>query len=198
MQLRDINQDKYFKNLVEEICDLRGQHYSRVAGTGCDCVCYDCCFFRVLKLSIPIFGKLTLKAELSRFSRTLALLVESGISILKAIEISIPVLENEVIKNQLAQSYKDLEQGGSFGRSLKNSKLFPLFMTNLIIVGEESGKLGEALAEVANSYEKDTDEAMKIMASLLEPLMILGMGLMVGFIVVAMLLPIFEINVMVR
>jgi len=155
-------------------------------------------YFSVLKLSIPIFGKLTLKAELSRFSRTLALLVESGISILKAIEISIPVLENEVIKNQLAQSYKDLEQGGSFGRSLKNSKLFPLFMTNLIIVGEESGKLGEALAEVANSYEKDTDEAMKIMASLLEPLMILGMGLMVGFIVVAMLLPIFEINVMVR
>ncbi|MBI5143998.1 MAG: type II secretion system F family protein [Candidatus Omnitrophica bacterium] len=155
-------------------------------------------YFSMLILSIPIFGKLTLKAELSRFSRTLALLVESGIPILKAIDISIPVLENEIIRRQLAISYRELEQGGSFGRSLKNSKLFPLFMTNLIIVGEESGRLGEALAEVANVYEKDTDEAIKIMASLLEPLMILGMGLVVGFIVVAMLLPIFEINVMVR
>ncbi|MFA5147375.1 MAG: type II secretion system F family protein [Candidatus Omnitrophota bacterium] len=155
-------------------------------------------YFSVLALTVPIFGKLTLKSELSRFSRTLSLLVESGIPILKAIEISIPVLENEVIKSQLAVSYRELEQGGSFGRSLKSSRLFPLFMTNLIIVGEESGKLGEALAEVANSYEKETDEAMKIMASLLEPLMILIMGLVVGFIVVAMLLPIFEINVMVR
>lgn len=155
-------------------------------------------YLSALKLGIPVFGKLTLKAELSRFARTMSLLVESGIPILKAIEISIPVLENEIIKNQLALSYKELEGGASFGRSLKDSKLFPLFMTNLMIVGEESGRLGEALAEVANSYEKDTDEAMKIAASLLEPLMILGMGLVVGFMVVAMLLPIFEINVMVR
>ncbi|OGW74894.1 MAG: hypothetical protein A2Z72_06310 [Omnitrophica bacterium RBG_13_46_9] len=155
-------------------------------------------YFSALKLSIPVFGKLTLKTELSRFTRTLALLVENGVPILKAIDISIPVLENEVIKSQLANSCRELEQGGSFGRSLKNSKLFPLFMTNLTIVGEESGKLDEALTEVANSYEKDTDETMKIMASLLEPLMILGMGLIVGFIVVAMLLPIFEINVVVR
>jgi type II secretory pathway component PulF len=148
----------------------------------------------LFKLRLPIFGNLTLKAELSRFSRTLELLVKSGIPILKAIDISIPVLDNEIIKNQLRQSYKELEQGASFGRSLKNSKLFPLFMTNLIIVGEESGKLDEALAEVANSYEKDTDEAIRTMASLMEPLMILAMGLVVGFIVIAMLLPIFEIN----
>jgi type II secretory pathway component PulF len=113
-------------------------------------------------------------------------------------DIATPVLENEIIKNQLKQSYKELEQGGSLGRSLKDSKLFPLFMTNLIIVGEESGKLDEALSEIASAYERDTDEAMRIMASLLEPLMILVMGLIVGFIVVAMLLPIFQINVMAR
>ena len=152
----------------------------------------------IFKLHLPILGNFILKAELSRFSRTLELLIKNGIPILKAIGIAIPVLENEVIKNQLRQSYKQLEQGGSFGRSLKNSKVFPLFMSNLITVGEESGKLDEALAEVANSYERDTDEAMRIMASLLEPLMILGMGLIVGFIVVAMLLPLFEINMMVR
>jgi len=152
----------------------------------------------ILKLRLPILGNFILKAELSRFSRTLELLIKNGIHILRAIDIAIPVLENEVIKDQLRQSYKQLEQGGSFGRSLKDSKLFPAFMSNLIIVGEESGRLDEALAEVAGSYERDTDEAMRIMANLLEPLMILGMGLIVGFIVVAMLLPIFEINVMAR
>ena len=154
--------------------------------------------FSLFKLHLPIFGRLILKAELSRFSRTLELLIRNGISILKAIDIAIPVLENEIIKGQLRQSYKELEQGGSLGKSLKNSKIFPLFMSNLISVGEESGKLDEALAEVAGNYEHDTDEAIRIMSSLIEPLMILGMGLIVGFIVVAMLLPVFEINVMAR
>ncbi len=151
-------------------------------------------FFSVLKLKFPVLGGFILKAELARFSRTFELLIKSGIPILKAIDIAIPVLQNVVIKEQLSRSYKELEQGGSFGKSLKNSKILPLFMSNLLIVGEESGKLDEVLGEVASSYEKDTDDSLKIMASLLEPLMILAMGLIVGFIVVAMLLPIFEIS----
>jgi len=148
----------------------------------------------VLQLHFPVLGKIMLKAELSRFCRTLELLIRSGIPILKSIDITIPVLENEVIKEQLNRSYKELEQGGSFGKSLKKSKVFPLFMTNLLVIGEESGKLEGALAEIANLYERDTDEAIRIMGSLLEPLMILIMGLIVGFIVVAMLLPIFDIS----
>ena len=117
---------------------------------------------------------------------------------MKALDVSIPVIENEIIKNLLRKSSKELEQGGSFGKSLKSAKLFPLFMSNLISVGEESGRLDEALSEVALSYEHDTDEALSMMSNLLEPLMILAMGLIVGFIVVAMLLPIFEINAMVQ
>ena len=150
----------------------------------------------IIKLRMPLIGRFVLKAELARFSRTLSLLVRSSIPILKAIDIAIPVLDNEIIKNQLRHSYEELEQGGSFGASLKDSKLFPIFMSNLIKVGEESGNLDGALSEVADSYERDTDEAIRIMGNLLEPLMILLMGLIVGFIVVAMLLPIFEINVM--
>lgn len=148
----------------------------------------------LLKLHIPIYGNFVLKAELARFSKTLSLLIKSGLPILNAISISIPILENEIIKNQLIQSYKELEQGGSFGKSLKNTKPIPVFMSNLIIVGEESGKLDDALEEIANMYELETDEAIKTFSSLLEPMMILGIGLIVGFIVVAMLLPIFEIN----
>ncbi len=152
----------------------------------------------IFKLHVPVFGKFMLKAELARFSRTLEVLIRNGVPILKALDVVIPVLNNEIIKKRLRESYKELEQGGSLGKSLKKSKLFPLFMSNLIIVGEESGRLEEVLVEVANSYERDTDEAMRIMSSLLEPAMILIMGLIIGFIVIAMLLPVFEMNLMVR
>lgn len=151
-------------------------------------------FLNSLKLHLPVFGKFILKSELARFSRTLELLIKNGITILKALDIAIPVLSNDIIKNQLKKSVKDLQAGGSFGRSLKDSKLFPHFMANLIAVGEESGRLSDSLQEIADSYERDTDEQMRVMSSLLEPLMILIIGSIVGFIVVAMLLPIFEIN----
>lgn len=149
-------------------------------------------------LRLPIFGSFILKAEIARFSRTLELLLKSGITILRAIDVAIPVVSNEIIKEQIYKSLKELEQGGSFGRSLKNSHIFPPFVSNLLLVGEESGKLTDALAEIASSYERDTDEATKTMTNLLEPAMILVMGAIVGFIVIAMLLPIFEINVAVH
>lgn len=149
-------------------------------------------------LRLPLLGKFIVKAELARFCRTFGLLIKSGVPILSALNIAVPVLENEVIKDQISQSYQDLERGGTLGKTLKNSPMIPLFMSNLIRVGEESGKLQDALEEVANSYERDTDESIRIMSSLLEPLMILVMGLVTGFIVIAMLLPIFDINTMMK
>lgn len=151
-------------------------------------------FLSSFKLRFPFLGKFILKAELARFSRTLELLLKNGITILKALDIAIPVLSNDIIKNSLRQSVKDLQAGGSFGKSLKDSKLFPNFMADLIAVGEESGRLSDSLQEIADSYERDTDEQMRLMSALFEPLMILIIGSIVGFIVVAMLLPIFEIN----
>jgi general secretion pathway protein F len=151
-----------------------------------------------LVLRLPLFGPLVSKAELGRFCRTLELLLRSGLPILRALTITVPVLENEVIKQHLSRSYKDLEQGGSFSASLRNSPMIPPFMSNLISVGEESGRIDDALKEVADSYERDTDDALRVATSLLEPVMILGMGLIVGFMVMAMLLPIFEMNLMVQ
>ncbi len=149
-----------------------------------------------LRLRLPIWGDFVLKSELARFSRTMELLIHSNIAILQAIKTAVPTLDNEIIKNELTRCAKDLEEGASFGKSLEKSKIFPGFMTSLLIVGEESGKLDNALAEIASSYERDTDEAIKVLTSLMEPLMILSMGLVVGFIVVAMLLPIFQMNMM--
>ena len=155
-------------------------------------------FISRLQLSLPIVGSFIHKNELARFSRTLELLIKSGIPILKAIGITAPVVNNELIKTELKNTQQELEQGGSLGNSLRGSRLFPEFMTSLIIVGEKSGRMDEALAEVAASYERDTDEAIKVMVSLLEPIMILVMGIIVGFIVIAMLLPIFQMDVMAR
>jgi len=155
-------------------------------------------FLSLLSLHVPVLNRFLIYNEFSTFSRTLENLIKSGIPILRAIDISIPILGNEIIKRELRRSAMELEQGSAFGASLKKSKLFPPFMISLITVGEESGKLDEALGEIADAYEHDCDEAMKVMTSLLEPLMILCMGLIVGFIVMAMLLPIFEINVMVK
>ena len=148
-------------------------------------------------LKAPLVGEFVRQVNISRFCRTLEILVRSGIPILKSIALAIPIMQNEVLKEELLKCHKKVEQGGTFGNSLKQSKRFPPFMTNLIGVGEESGRLDEALAEIADSYEKDIDESLRVMTALFEPIMILVMGLVVGFIVVAMLLPVFEMNLMV-
>ena len=151
-----------------------------------------------VSLKIPLIKSFVMKSETARFSRTLELLLRSGISILRAIEVTTPVLENGVLRGQLEKTRADLTGGASLGASLRESNLFPLFVTNLISVGEESGKLDEAMQEIAQFYERETDEMIKIMTTLLEPLMMLGMGLVVGFIVIAMLLPMFELNLAVK
>ena len=149
-----------------------------------------------IKLRLPILGKFFLKVELARFSRTMEILVRSGIPILAAIKTASSVFGNEVIRAECNRTYGELERGGSFGQSLGSSKLFPPYMSSLVIVGEESGRLDESLAEVANSYERDTDEAVATSTALLEPLMILIVGSVIGFMVIAMLLPIFQIDMM--
>lgn len=152
----------------------------------------------LLILRLPLFGAFTLKIQIARFARTMELLIKSGISVLEAIRNTAPVVSNTALREDLVTCLQVIKEGGSFGQSLKKTKRFPNFMINLLSVGEESGKLDEALGEIANFYERESDEAVRIVTSLLEPLMILSMGLVVGFIVIAMLLPMFEINMMVK
>jgi len=154
--------------------------------------------FDRFKLKIPILGIFILKTELARFSRTLEILIKNGVSIIRSIELSIPVLHNRILRECFSNSLLQLKQGGSFGKSLKEYQIIPLFMSNLISVGEESGRLSEALGEIAYTYEKDTEETIRIFTTLLEPLLILIIGGIIGFIVIAMLLPIFEMNLAIR
>ena len=148
------------------------------------------------KLKLPIFGNLIYKSELARFVRALEISLENGIPIINAISISVPILNEVSIKERLNTCVKSLEVGESMSKTFKDSAVFPPFVINLVSVGEESGNLSEVLSEVAGSFEEDCGDAVTIMVNLLEPVMVLGIGLVVGFIVSAVLLPIFQLNIM--
>lgn len=154
--------------------------------------------FGNLILRMPLFGQLVLKTELTRFARTLELLLNSGIPLQRSLNVAVPILGNERIKKDLSVCQRDLEVGSTLGNSLRQSSLIPAMMANLISIGEESGSLEESLCDIADGYEQETNELIKTMTSLLEPVMILLVGLVVGFIVISMLLPIFQMDILAR
>ena len=146
-------------------------------------------------LRLPFFGELVLKSELTRFSTTLLLLMRSGIPLVRALGIAAPIIKNDLLVLQLKKCEQDIITGGSFGESLKAASEIPAMMGHLISIGEESGSLNDVLAEIAETYEQEIDEKIKMTTTLLEPVMILLVGVIVGFIVFAMLLPIFQVDV---
>ncbi len=149
-------------------------------------------------LRLPLFGDVLLKTELARFASTLSLLIKSGVSIVRALQIAIPVLNNQLIREQLWRCKDLLVAGRSFAEGIAQVKQMPPMMGQMINVGEESGNLVDVLKEVGESYEQEVNEKVKIMTTLLEPIMILAVGLVVGFMVFAMLLPIFQIDVLAK
>jgi len=151
-----------------------------------------------IKLNLPILKNFILKTELARLCRTLEVLIKTGIPILQGIESAVEVLDNEIIKQKIRECKKEMEEGVTFGQTLKKIDFIPPFVTNLVIVGEESGRLSESLSEIADFYERDTEEFLRITGTILEPLMILAVGVVIGFIVISMLLPIFQINLMAK
>ncbi|MCK5287738.1 MAG: type II secretion system F family protein [Candidatus Omnitrophica bacterium] len=122
------------------------------------------------------------------------MLLRSGIPLFEGISESIPIMDNEVFKLELDKVKQSIIDGSSLEQSLKKTKSLPSFMINILVVGEKGGRLNESLIEIANFYERDVDRVTKIMTSLIEPAIILIMGVVVGFIVFAMVLPIFQMN----
>ncbi len=154
--------------------------------------------FSNIILKLPVFGEVVLKSELARFSSALVMLLKSGVSLTRALDIAIPILGNELIKVQLYQAKENLIAGGSLGESIKQLKGLPPMLGHLVSVGEESDSLEEVFTEISESYEQETEEKIKILTTLFEPCMILIIGLMIGFIVFAMLLPIFQMDTLMQ
>jgi general secretion pathway protein F len=150
------------------------------------------------KLKAPIFGQLTLKIAIARFSRTLAILLNSGVPVLTSLDIVKNVVNNQVLQHVIAEARDNIREGQDIAPPLRRSQLFPPLVIHMIAVGEKSGKLEDMLLRVADTFEAEVETSVQGLTALIEPLMILVMGSVVGFIALSILLPIFQINQIVR
>lgn len=147
------------------------------------------------KLKVPILGKFLRDVDLARFARTFALLIDSGVSIERVLSLSAKSIHNAVLRNDIdVVRERTLQQGMRLSESMKDSSFFPAFVGNMLAVGEETGRIDESLNEVAKFYEGCIERQSRMMTSMVEPVLLLVVGLLVGFIVFAMLLPIFELG----
>jgi type II secretion system protein F len=151
-------------------------------------------YFDAWQLKIPVIGELLLKREIARFCRTFGELLKNGVNILQALQISSETMSNQVIAAEIIKIKTNVSEGEKLSDPLKDSKIFPPVVVNMIAVGEESGHLENVLMKIAVSFENDVDRNIKAVTSLFEPAIILLMGVLVGFIAISMLLPIFTIN----
>ena len=145
-------------------------------------------------LRVPVLGPLVQQSEMARFARSCGLQLTHGIPILQALDVSVQVVNHQMIRSELLRLPEALRQGEALSNALKALSVGTPFLVNTVAVGEETGKVGDALTEVATYYEHETERLLQTMATLLEPMLILIVGLVVGFIVMAVLLPIFEMS----
>jgi type IV pilus assembly protein PilC len=145
-----------------------------------------------LLLKVPVLGDVLRKSAVSRFTRTLGTLISSGVSILEGLEITAKTAGNRVIQDAIMQSRSSIAGGDTIAQPLQKSKVFPPMVISMIAVGEQTGGLDEMLSKIADFYDEEVDAAVSNLLSLLEPIMIVFLGVVVGGMVVAMYLPIFD------
>ena len=145
-------------------------------------------------LRMPIVGPLVMKVETARFTRTLGTMLRSGVPVLGAMAVVGDMMNNQAIAGAVTRISQDVKRGGTIAVSMREHAPFPRLAVHMVRVGEETGRLEEMLLKVADTFEADVRTDLKRVIGLLEPIIILGMGVLVAFIVVAMLLAIFSIN----
>ena len=148
------------------------------------------------KMSFPVAGELIKKIEVARFARTLGTLTKSGVPILQALMLVKDIIGNKIVSGAMETVYTRVKEGDRLSKPLRDTGIFPPLAIQMITVGEETGRLDRMLLRVAESYEKMVRNMVKRLISLLEPTMILFMGLVVGFVVVSMLMAVFSMNEM--
>ena len=151
-----------------------------------------------LLLRLPLAGGMLQRLILSRFARVLGLLLSSGVPIMRALEITGEVVVNRVYRSFLRGVMEEVAQGGSLSGSLKKSPLFPPLLVHLAGVGEKSGNLEVMLVKAGVAYEREFSARLTRLMGLMEPLLVLAMGVAVGIVVLAVLLPIFELNQLIK
>ncbi len=147
----------------------------------------------MLALKMPVFGGLAHKIAIARFARTLATLIGSGVPILQAMETTAGTITNDLISDAVLAARANIRQGDTIADPLAASKQFPPMVVQMVTIGEETGQLDDMLGKVADFYEAEVDATLSSLAAALEPIMIVMLGLVVGFIVISMFLPLIAI-----
>jgi len=145
-----------------------------------------------LKLKVPIFGKLNHKICIARFSRTLSTLLTSGVPILQALETVAGAVDNEIMSDAILAARAAIREGQQIGDPLQRSGMFPPMVVQMVAIGEETGSLDQMLSKIADFYESEVDATLGSLTAALEPVMIVVLGVVVGFIVISMFLPLVQ------
>ncbi len=151
-----------------------------------------------LKLSLPLLGDLNMKIAAARLGRTLGSLLRSGVPLITSLDIVKNIFNNILLAEVIDEAMEHLEKGGSLSETLRESKWFPPMLVQMLAVGEQSGAMEKMLNKVADNYEREVETKIMAMTTMIEPVMILVMGLIVSFIVISILLPIFEMNQLIK
>jgi type IV pilus assembly protein PilC len=146
-----------------------------------------------LKIKVPIFGDLALKMAISRFARTFGTLIASGVPMMRSMEIIGETSGNAVLAESITNARNAIREGAKISQPLANSGLFPTMVTHMVDIGEETGRLSEMLTKVADFYDDEVDAMVKGLTSMLEPMLIVFMGVVVGFIAISVMAPIFKL-----
>jgi len=149
-------------------------------------------------LSLPIVGELAKKLAVARFARTLGSLLENGVTMLSSLEIVKNIVGNVLIAKVVEKAASDVEKGHALGKAIESCNIFPNLSVQMIIVGEQSGELEPMLTKVADVFENEVESMVVAMTSWLEPIIILVMGVVVAFIVLSIVLPIMEMNRLIK
>src|SRR5438876_5558307 len=152
-----------------------------------------------IKLKVPMkIGDVVLKVTMARFSRTLSTLVAAGVDIIKALEITGQTAGNWVIEDALADGRAKVHEGVPIAQPLLENEIFPPMVAQMVKIGEETGELEKMLGKIADFYEDEVDAAVSSLSSLVEPIMMIGVGIMVGIVIIAMSLPMFKMLTLVK
>jgi type IV pilus assembly protein PilC len=149
--------------------------------------------FDRFKLRVPIFGPLVHKVTLSRFSRTFGTLISSGVPIMQALEVVAGAVDNKVVTKAVEEVRTSIREGESIALPLQASGIFPPMVVQMTAVGEETGQLDGMLNKVADFYDAEVETTLAQLTSILEPLLILFLGFIVGFIVLSFYLPLYTL-----
>jgi type IV pilus assembly protein PilC len=152
-----------------------------------------------IKLKIPMkIGQVVLKVTMARFSRTLSTLVAAGVDIIKALEITGQTSGNWVVENALAGVRQKVGEGVPIAQPLVENPVFPAMVSQMVKIGEETGELEKMLGKIADFYEDEVDASVQALTSIVEPIMMLGVGVMVGIVIISMYLPMFKLLTLIK